>query len=53
MTFQKCCSVRLASPFIGKPHVSIGRFAKTEYDAREDVAVVLLCRLLTATGGEI
>ncbi|KAJ1381167.1 hypothetical protein SESBI_45382 [Sesbania bispinosa] len=43
----------LATDAIGRPAVSMGRFAKTAYDAREDVAILLLRRLLAGTGLKI
>src|SRR4051812_42515997 len=43
----------LCSPLFSKSMVSVGRFAKTDYDAKEDVAVLLMRRLLCATGRRI
>ncbi|MCH80113.1 hypothetical protein A2U01_0000875, partial [Trifolium medium] len=43
----------LSTPLIGPNPVSIGSFATSEYDAREDVAVLLLHRVLRATGQRI
>ncbi|KAJ1441637.1 Ribosomal protein L9/RNase H1, N-terminal [Sesbania bispinosa] len=43
----------LESYAIGRPAVSMGRFSKTTFDAREDVTVLLLRRLLAGTGLKI
>ncbi|KAJ1396728.1 Ribosomal protein L9/RNase H1, N-terminal [Sesbania bispinosa] len=52
---QKLCRYyrSLATDAIGRPVVSMGRFAKTAFDAREDVAVLLLRRLLAGAGLKI
>lgn len=38
---------------IGRPIVSLGRFGKDDYDAKEDVAALLLRRLMVSTGKKI
>lgn len=43
----------LATVAIGSPVVSIGRFSNNDYDAKEDVALNLIRRLLYATGTKI
>jgi hypothetical protein len=43
----------LSSSFMAGPLVAVGRFAKNEYDAKEEVAVQLLRRLLKTTGRRI
>lgn len=43
----------LVSGSVGKPSVSIGRYAKTEFDAKEDVAAILIHRLLALSGHTI
>lgn len=43
----------VGSGALGTPAVSIGRFGKDDYDAKEDVAAILLQRLLHATGANI
>lgn len=43
----------LASSEIGFPTVSIGRFGKNEFEAREDVAAQLLKRVMASTGRKI
>ncbi|MCH81455.1 hypothetical protein A2U01_0002242, partial [Trifolium medium] len=43
----------LVSGSIGPPSVSLGRFARTEYDAKEDVAAILIRRLLSSAGHTI
>jgi hypothetical protein len=43
----------LSSSFMDKPLVAVGRFAKNDYDAKEDVAVILMRHLLKATGRRI
>lgn len=39
--------------FKGKTLVDVGRFAKSEYDAKEDVVVLLMRRVLNATGRRV
>jgi hypothetical protein len=43
----------LVSGAIGHPSVSLGRFAKLDDDAREDVAATLIRRLLSVAGHSI
>ncbi|GAU44137.1 hypothetical protein TSUD_187980 [Trifolium subterraneum] len=43
----------LSTPLLGTHPFCIGKFAMTEYDAKEDVAVLLLRRILKATGQRI
>jgi hypothetical protein len=43
----------LASPIIGKPKVSLGEFARTHEKARDNVAVLLLQRLLSSTNHKL
>jgi hypothetical protein len=43
----------LASPIIGKPKVSLGEFARTHEKARDNVAVLLLRRLLSSTNHKL
>lgn len=43
----------LVSGAIGHPSVSLGRFAKLDNDAREDVATMLIRRLLSVAGHSI
>lgn len=43
----------LCSPLFSRSMVSVERFTKIEYDAKEDVAVLLMHRLLCATGRRI
>jgi hypothetical protein len=45
-----CC---LSCSFMVGPLVAVGRFAKNEYDANEDVIVQFLRRLLKATSRRI
>jgi hypothetical protein len=43
----------LALPIIGKPEVSLGEFARTHEKARDNVAVLLLRRLLSSTNHKL
>lgn len=43
----------LVSKSIGKPPVSVGRYGTTEEESREDVAVLMLRRLLSSNGKQI
>jgi hypothetical protein len=43
----------LVASAIGPSSGSLGRFARTEYDAKEDVAAILIRRLLTSAGHTI